>query len=586
MRGRIRRVNGSLVIAENLPGARIGDVVHIGELKLIGEVVRIIGEEVALQCYEDTSGLKPGEPVVNTGNPMVAELGPGLIGEIFDGLERSELRLWNLTGPFIKRGYTIPSLDREKRWHFEPRVRVGEKVEEGDILGAVQETSVIEHRILAPIGVRGAVKEIHEGEFTIEEPIAYIEKPDGRVVEVKMLQLWPVRTPRPYKLRLPLIHPLFTGQRVIDTFFPVAKGGAAAVPGGFGTGKTILLHQIAKWSDADLIIYVGCGERGNEMADVITHFPLLEDPRTGKKLIERAIFIANVSNLPVFAREASIYYGITIAEYFRDQGYDVAIMVDSTSRWAEALRDISGRLEEIPAEEGYPAYLAERIAELYERAGRVLTLGRESRVGSVTIMGAVSPPGGDFSEPVTSITLRFVGALWALDAELAFRRHFPAINWLRSFSRYIDVLEAFWSKYDPEWASLRDRALSILEEAEKVEEIARVIGEKALPDDQRLILIASEIIREGFLIQNAFHDVDTYCPPEKQVKMLRLMLKFYELTEPLIKKGVPVEEIRRLRSIVPLLRLKERREIEEIEIVEREIVEEIKELTRRYAGGG
>ena len=580
--GIIKRINGSLIIAEGLSDAKIGDVVYIGEQKLIGEVVRISGKEVALQCYEDTSGLRPGEPVVNTGSPLVAELGPGLIGEIFDGLERSEIELWKLTGPFIRKGYKIAPLRRDKKWHFTPKVKAGDRVAEGDILGTVQETSVVEHRILVPVGVSGTIERIEEGEFTIDDPIAEIKLPDGRRTEIKMVQVWPVRTPRPYKERVPVNEPLFTGQRVIDMFFPIARGGTAAIPGGFGSGKTITLQQIAKWSDADIVIYIGCGERGNEMADVLTHFPELEDPRTGKKLIERAIFIANVSNLPVAAREASVYMGITIAEYFRDQGYHVAVIVDSTSRWAEALRDLSGRLEEIPAEEGYPAYLSERIAEFYERAGRVVTLGREGRIGSVTIMGAVSPPGGDFSEPVTSTTIRYVGTLWALDTELAYRRHFPAINWLRSFTKYIDLLDEFWRKYDPDWKKYRERALAILEEASRLEEIARVIGEKALPDEQRLILLLSEIIREGFLVQNAFHRVDRYCPPEKQVKILKAIISFYELATPLIRSGVPVDRLRELESTAELLRLKEKETVEEIEEAFKKLKKEVESLKVEY----
>jgi len=578
----IKRINGSLIIAEGLSDAKIGDVVYIGEQKLIGEVVRISGKEVALQCYEDTSGLRPGEPVVNTGSPLVAELGPGLIGEIFDGLERSEIELWKLTGPFIRKGYKIAPLRRDKKWHFTPKVKAGDHVAEGDILGTVQETSVVEHRILVPIGVGGTIERIEEGEFTIDDPIAEIKLPDGRRTEIKMVQVWPVRTPRPYKERVPVNEPLFTGQRVIDMFFPIARGGTAAIPGGFGSGKTITLQQIAKWSDADIVIYIGCGERGNEMADVLTHFPELEDPRTGKKLIERAIFIANVSNLPVAAREASVYMGITIAEYFRDQGYHVAVIVDSTSRWAEALRDLSGRLEEIPAEEGYPAYLSERIAEFYERAGRVVTLGRDERIGSVTIMGAVSPPGGDFSEPVTSTTIRYVGTLWALDTELAYRRHFPAINWLRSFTKYIDLLDEFWRKYDPDWKKYREQALAILEEASRLEEIARVIGEKALPDEQRLILLLSEIIREGFLVQNAFHRVDRYCPPEKQVKILKAIISFYELATPLIRSGVPVDRLRELESTAELLRLKEKETVEEIEEAFKKMKKEVESLKVEY----
>jgi len=581
--GEIKRINGSLIIAEGLKGVKIGDIAYVGDLKLIGEVVRISGRKVALQCYEDTSGLRPGEHVISTGTPLVAELGPGLIGGIFDGLERSELELWKEAGPFIKKGYRVIPLNREKKWYFKPGVKPGDRVVEGDIVGVVRESKVVEHRVLVPVGINGVVENIEEGEFRVDEPVAEVRLPNGVKREIKLMQTWPVRIPRPYKERLPLAQPLFTGQRVIDTFFPIAKGGTAAIPGGFGTGKTITLHSIAKWSDADIVIYVGCGERGNEMADILTHFPELEDPRTGEKLIERAIFIANVSNLPVSAREASIYMGITIAEYYRDQGYDVGIIVDSTSRWAEALRDLSGRLEELPAEEGYPAYLAERIAEFYERAGRVVTLGSGRRIGSVTIMGAVSPPGGDFSEPVTSTTMRFVGALWALDTELAFRRHFPAINWLRSFSRYVDVLREFWERYDPNWFRLREEALRLLEESSRLEEIARVIGEKALPDEQRLILLVSEILKEGFLVQSAFHEVDRYCPPEKQVRMLRAIMEFYRRASELIKLGVPVERIRGLKNLVELLRLKEKKGLEEIDEAEKRLIEEMEELKAEYS---
>lgn len=585
--GVIRRINGSFVVAEGPRGARTGDAVYIGELKLIGEVIRISGDLVSLQCYEDTSGLRPGEPVIGTGAPLMAELGPGLIGEIFDGLERSETELWKLTGPFIRRGVKIAPLRRDKKWRLEPRIKPGDEVEEGDVIGVIQESSVIEHRILVPVGLRGIIESIEEGSFTVDDTVAVLATPDGKRVPLKLAQHWPVRIPRPYRERVPIDRPLITGQRVIDTFFPVAKGGTAAIPGGFGSGKTITLQQIAKWSDADVVIYIGCGERGNEMADVLTYFPELEDPRTGKKLIERAIFIANVSNLPVAAREASVYMGVTIAEYFRDQGYDVAVIIDSTSRWAEALRDISGRLEEIPAEEGYPAYLGERTAELYERAGRVVALGRDRRrIGSVTIMGAVSPPGGDFSEPVTSATMMFVGVLWALDTELAYRRHFPAINWLRSFTRYVDALEDFWVRLDPRWKTYREKALAILEEASRLEEIARVIGESALPNDQRLILLTAEIIREGFLVQNAYHRVDAYCPPERQVVLLKIMIGFHDLASELVKLGVPVDRIRGLRSVMELLRLKEKEALEEIDKAYERVKEDLEKLKAEYEAAG
>ncbi len=601
--GRIIRVNGPLILARNVPRARIGDVVHLGNEKLIGEIVRIKEDIVAIQCYEDTSGLKPREPVINTNEPLVAELGPGLLGQIFDGLEFSEIKLHEVYGPFIKRGVKIEKLDRKKKWEFVPKVKVGDEVTSGDVLGIVQETPLIEHRILVPIPletykpIEGKIKEIYEGKFNITETIAVIETKEGKTLNISMLQKWPVRIPRPYKARLKLEEPLITGQRVIDTFFPIAKGGTAAIPGGFGTGKTVTLQQLAKWSDADIIIYIGCGERGNEMADVIDKFPKLRDPRTGRLLIERSVFIANVSNLPVYARESSIYLGVTIGEYFRDQGYSVAIMADSTSRWAEALRDISGRLEEIPAERGFPAYLAERIAEFYERAGRVVTYGKDNRVGSLTIMGAVSPPGGDFSEPVTSITLRFVETLWALDKELAFKRHFPAIDWLMSLSKYHAALRKYWERIDPDFAALREKAISLLEEASKIEQIARIVGEKSLPEDQRLVLLASEIIREGFLVQNAFHPVDTFCPPEKQARMLRAIMEFYNLTYPLVEKGVPVEMIRGLKvsftvpgreseeelSLIMLLeRMKEWSDVGKIDELRVKMKEAIRKLAEEY----
>ncbi|RLI17008.1 V-type ATP synthase subunit A, partial [Candidatus Bathyarchaeota archaeon] len=532
-----------------------------------------------------------------TGEPLVAELGPGLIGQIFDGLEFSEIKLQEISGPFIRRGVKIDRLDRKKKWKFVPKLRKGDKVVSGDIIGVVQETPTTEHRILVPIGIEGEIIEIYGGEYTITEPIAVVKTKNGETKEIIMLQKWPVRIPRPYKKRIGLEDPLITGQRVIDTFFPIAKGGSAAIPGGFGTGKTVTLQQLAKWSDADIIVYIGCGERGNEMADVIDKFPKLRDPRTGRLLIERSVFIANVSNLPVYAREASIYMGVTIAEYFRDQGYHVAIMADSTSRWAEALRDISGRLEEIPAERGYPAYLAERIAEFYERSGRVITLGSDERIGSLTIMGAVSPPGGDFSEPVTSITLRFVETLWALDKELAFRRHFPAINWLLSFSKYYENLKDYWERIDPRFSYFRNKAMSLLEEASKIEQIARIVGEKALPEEQRLVLLEAEIIREGFLVQNAYHPVDTFCLPEKQTKMLRVIIEFYEATAPLVEKGVPVEKIRGLKvkfhmpgreeeeelSLVMLLeRMKEWEDVNKIDELEQRMQDAVKKLAGEY----
>ncbi|HID91073.1 TPA: V-type ATP synthase subunit A, partial [Candidatus Bathyarchaeota archaeon] len=419
--GTITRISGSLIVAEGMTGAKVGDMVEVGDLRLIGEIIGLYGENVAVQCYEDTTGLRPGEKVIDTGRAIYAELGPGLIGVIFDGLERSEVEMLSLRGSFVGRGLRIPPLSRKKRWHFVPKVKPGERVIEGDIIGTVQE-GAIEHRIMVPVGLGGTITDISEGEFRVTDPVASLESRGGEEIELTMMQTWPVRVPRPYKEKVTLTEPLVTGQRVIDSFFPVAKGGTAAIPGGFGTGKTVLLQQIAKWADSDIIIYVGCGERGNEMADLITHFPELIDPKTGKRLMERTVIIANVSNMPVSAREASVYMGVTIAEYFRDQGYDVALMADSTSRWAEAMRDISGRLGEMPVERGYPAYLSDRTAGFYERAGRVVTLGRDRRKGSITILGAVSPPGGDFSEPVTQLTLRYIETFWALDFDLAARR--------------------------------------------------------------------------------------------------------------------------------------------------------------------
>jgi len=579
--GTIERINGSLVVAKFEEEPKIGDLIEVGDLKLMGEIVRLSKETAFIQCYEVTSGLRPGEPVLDTGSPLVAELGPGIMSTIVDGVQRSETQLWELTGPFISRGTNIAPLDREKTWAFQAKVKPGDKVVEGDIIGTVQETPSFEHRVMVPPGLSGTIKSIKSGDFTVEEAVGELETADG-VVPLRMMQVWPVRKGRPIKERLSLEMPLMTGQRVIDTFFPVAKGGAAAIPGGFGTGKTVTLQQISKWSDADVIIFVGCGERGNEMADVVTHFPQLEDPRSGRRLIERTVIIANVSNMPVSAREASVYMGVTIGEYYRDMGYDVAIMADSTSRWAEALRDISGRLEEIPAEAGFPAYLSDRIAQIYERAGRVVTLGEGRRMGSVTLLGAVSPPGGDFSEPVTTHTLRYIGTFWALDTELAYRRHFPAINWLRSFTRYMDVASRWWSQLDPGWEDVRAQALRLLEEASEIEETARIIGEKALPDEQRLVLLLAEMLREGFLVQNAFHEVDTYCEAEKQAALLRVLIDFHNEVEPLIRQGVPIERIREMGVVTELLRLKEREGTEPIEKARGLMKEQADEVAEEY----
>jgi V/A-type H+-transporting ATPase subunit A len=582
LQGTIERINGSLIAAKFEAEPKMGDLIEVGNLKLMGEIVRLREEITYIQCYEATSGLTPGEPVVDTGTPLIAELGPGLMGQIVDGVERSETELWALTGSFVTRGTNIPPLNREKKWEFKAKVATGDKVISGDVIGTVQETASFEHRIMIPPNQSGIIRSIESGNFTVEDQIGELELESGEVTPLRMMQTWPVRVGRPVNNRVPLDRPLMTGQRVIDTFFPCAKGGAVAIPGGFGTGKTVTLQQISKWADADIIILVGCGERGNEMADVVAHFPEIKDPRTGRNLIERTIIIANVSNMPVSAREASVYMGVTLGEYYRDMGYDVAILADSTSRWAEALRDISGRLEEIPAEAGYPAYLADRIAEIYERAGMVTTLGQEGRLGSLTLLGAVSPPGGDFSEPVTTNTLRFIGTFWALDTELAYRRHFPAINWLTSFTRYLPVASNWWSQYDPRWEELRAETLRLLEEASEIEETARIIGEKALPDEQRLVLLIAELYREGFLIQNAFDDVDTYCPAEKQVALLKLFINFYEKASPLVRQGIPIEQIRELDVVKEFMRLKEREGTEPIDEVRIRMRSDIEALAQQY----
>lgn len=582
LQGTIERINGSLIAAKFEAEPKMGDLIEVGNLKLMGEIVRLREEITYIQCYEATSGLTPGEPVVDTGTPLIAELGPGLMGQIVDGVERSETELWALTGSFVTRGTNIPPLNREKKWEFKAKVATGDKVISGDVIGTVQETASFEHRIMIPPNQSGIIRSIESGNFTVEDQIGELELESGEVTPLRMMQTWPVRVGRPVNNRVPLDRPLMTGQRVIDTFFPCAKGGAVAIPGGFGTGKTVTLQQISKWADADIIILVGCGERGNEMADVVAHFPEIKDPRTGRNLIERTIIIANVSNMPVSAREASVYMGVTLGEYYRDMGYDVAILADSTSRWAEALRDISGRLEEIPAEAGYPAYLADRIAEIYERAGMVTTLGQEGRLGSLTLLGAVSPPGGDFSEPVTTNTLRFIGTFWALDTELAYRRHFPAINWLTSFTRYLPVASNWWSQYDPRWEELRAETLRLLEEASEIEETARIIGEKALPDEQRLVLLIAELYREGFLIQNAFDEVDTYCPAEKQVALLKLFINFYEKASPLVRQGIPIEQIRELDVVKEFMRLKEREGTEPIDEVRIRMRSDIEALAQQY----
>ncbi len=555
--GKVYRVSGPVVTAEGLK-ASMYDVVRVGEEGLMGEVIGIRGDKTIIQVYEDTSGIKPGEKVENTGMPLSVELGPGLISSIYDGVQRPLPAIKDVAGDFISRGIYVPGLDRDKKWEFKPIVSKGDRVNGGDIIGTVQESEIVEHRILVPPNVNGVVSEIYEGSFTVEDTICVLD--DG--TELKLYHRWPVREPRPIKEKLPPNVPLVTGQRILDTLFPVAKGGTAAIPGPFGSGKTVTQHQLAKWSDTDIVVYIGCGERGNEMTEVLEEFPELEDPRTGKPLMERTVLIANTSNMPVAAREASVYTGITIAEYFRDMGYDVGLMADSTSRWAEAMREISSRLEEMPGEEGYPAYLASRLAEFYERAGRVITLN--GRTGSVTVVGAVSPPGGDFSEPVTQNTLRIVKVFWALDAKLAARRHFPAINWLQSYSLYVDGLSEWYTKeVAKDWAELREWAMSVLQEEADLQEIVQLVGSDALPENQRLTLEVARLIREMFLQQYAYHEVDTYCDVKKQYSMLQAIKTFSDYAFQALESGKLVDEIISVKGIEDLIRVKFEKDYED-----------------------
>jgi V/A-type H+-transporting ATPase subunit A len=556
-KGAIIRVAGSVIEAEGLSDAKMHELVDVGREHLAGEIIRLVGDIATVQVYENTSGLKTGEEVFGTGSPLSAELGPGLVGNIYDGIQRPLERMREQTGAFIKRGAKTTSLPRDKKWLFNPKVKTEARVSAGDVLGTVKESEIVEHRILIPPNVQGKlVKIVEKGEYRVDDAIATVEV-DKERVELKMFQRWPVRKSRPYKKRLLPSAPLITGQRIIDTFFPIAKGGTAAIPGGFGTGKTIMQHQLAEWSDADIIIYVGCGERGNEMVDVLSSFPKLVDPRTGRPLMERTILLANTSNMPVAAREASIYTGITIAEYYRDMGYDVALMADSTSRWAEALREVSGRLEEMPAEEGFPSYLPTRLAEFYERTGVVETLGSEKKIGSVCAIGAVSPPGGDFSEPVTQHTKRFTHVFWALDKELADARHYPSIDWLQSYSGYLGNLSEWWSEnIDKEWSNYREAAMNILQREDELKDIVKLVGSEALPDKQRLVLETARILRTAFLQQNALDPVDTYCRPVKQFKMLRIIIDFHKLAERIISKGAPIFKITKLSVLPEMTRMK------------------------------
>jgi V/A-type H+-transporting ATPase subunit A len=524
--------------------ANMFDVVRVSEHRLIGEVIEMHGDKASIQVYEETAGLGPGEPVVSTGAPLSVELGPGLIESIFDGIQRPLAKIREMVGSNITRGIEVNSLDRNKKWNFEPTVKKGTEVTSGDIIGKVQETVVVEHKIMVPYGIKGTIEQISSGNFTITDTVAKVRKENGEIVDIQMMQKWPVRVGRPYKEKLAPETPLVTGQRVIDTLFPLAKGGVAAVPGPFGSGKTVVQHQLAKWADAEIVVYIGCGERGNEMTDVLMEFPELKDPRTGQSLMKRTVLIANTSDMPVAAREASIYTGITIAEYFRDMGYSVALMADSTSRWAEALREMSGRLEEMPGEEGYPAYLSSRLAQFYERAGRVISLGTNGREGALTAIGAVSPPGGDISEPVTQATLRIVKVFWGLDASLAYRRHFPAINWLLSYSLYLDRLDEWINEnVAKDWNSLRSDVMKVLQEESELEEIVRLVGVDALSPSDRLTLEAAKSIREDYLHQNAFHDVDTYTSLSKQHRMLKLIMEFYYKGRNAIESGVNIKEL-------------------------------------------
>ena len=541
--GTIKKVAGPLVIASGMRDANMRDVVRVSEKRLIGEIIEMHGDEASIQVYEETSGLGPGEPVESTGAPMSVELGPGLITSIYDGIQRPLDDIMKISGNNLQRGVEVASLKRDKKWEFVPVAKVGDEVGAGDVLGTVQETAVVEQKIMVPYGVSGTVKEIKSGEFTVEEVVAVLETKDGDK-ELTMMQKWPVRTGRPYVKKLPLDAPLVTGQRVVDTFFPIAKGGVAAVPGPFGSGKTVIQHQLAKWAEADIVVYIGCGERGNEMTDVLNEFPELKDPKTGRSLMERTVLIANTSDMPFAAREASIYTGITIAEYFRDMGYSVALMADSTSRWAEALREMSGRLEEMPGEEGYPAYLGSRLAEFYERAGRVVSIGKDAREGSLSVIGAVSPPGGDTSEPVSQATLRIVKVFWGLDSALAYKRHFPAINWLTSYSLYLDNMKDWFNEtVAPDWMDDRQRMMSLLTEEAALEEIVQMVGMDALSPSDRLKMEAARSIREDFLHQNSFHEIDTYTPLCKQYLMMKLVLAFYDQASEALNKGASMKDL-------------------------------------------
>ncbi|MCS7202208.1 MAG: V-type ATP synthase subunit A [Dictyoglomus sp.] len=589
MKGKIIRVAGPLVIAKGLTDVKMYEMVRVGDLELFGEIIGLDRDTAAIQVYEETQGIGPGEPVYPLGEPLSVELGPGIIGQIYDGIQRPLNQLALKTGDFLSRGISLPALDREKKWEFEARVKKGEYVEGGDILGVVQETSALEHRILLPPYLKGKILDIKSGIFTVEEVIGILEDVKGNKVELKLMHKWPVRYQRPIKEKKPPTIPLITGQRVLDTFFPLVKGGTACVPGPFGSGKTIIQHQLAKWADTEVVVYIGCGERGNEMTEVLIEFPELKDPRTGKPLMERTVLIANTSNMPVAAREASVFTGITIAEYFRDMGYHVSLMADSTSRWAEAMREISGRLGEMPGEEGYPAYLASRIASFYERAGLVHCLGKDGRIGSISIIGAVSPPGGDLSDPVVQATLRVTKVFWGLDARLAFARHFPAVDWLISYSLYVDPVSKYWSEnVAKDLYELRQNAMAILQREAELQDIVRLVGMEALSSQDRLTLETARSIREDFLHQNALHEVDTYTSPKKQYLMLKNIINFHRKASKALNSGIELETILKLPEREKISQMKyvpekEIHKLEElIEIIDRRF-EELREGIKQYA---
>ncbi|MCK4333272.1 V-type ATP synthase subunit A [candidate division WOR-3 bacterium] len=584
--GRILKVSGPLVVAEGMGTSRMYDVVKVSEKRLVGEIIGIEGDKASIQVYEDTGGIGPGEPVYPTHEPLSVELGPGLVEAIYDGIQRPLSDIAAKTGSFITRGIEIPALPRDKKWNFVPQAKKGQKVTAGDIIGTVAETALIEHRIMVPPGIEGEIVEIGNGSFTVEDTVAVIKTADGKKVNIIMMQRWPVRKPRPYKRKYAPHEILTTGQRIIDTFYPLGKGGTACVPGPFGSGKTVIQHQLAKWADAEVIVYVGCGERGNEMTDVLIEFPELKDPKSGEPMMKRTVLIANTSNMPVAAREASVYTGVTIAEYFRDMGYSVALMADSTSRWAEAMREISGRLEEMPGEEGYPAYLSARIAEFYERAGLVECIGSDERRGALSVIGAVSPPGGDLSDPVVQATLRVVKVFWSLEDTLAYARHFPAISWLRSYSLYTDsVAESVREAIGDKFLADSKEAMRLLQEEDELKEIVRLIGLDALSPKERLIMEATRSIREDFLHQNAFHEIDTYASLQKQAKMLSVVLKYYREAQKALDAGASLDDLLNLKVREKIARARYMREAdrEKIAEIEEEIVSEIASLKKEIS---